>query len=129
MHGSCEGEPTDIRQKSAEGLAPVDTPRNDIGFGTIELYFQTRDDVKIWIIENQFGRRNLQPYTKTNLALQLEPLIAAKAKANQVASGGDRKSVLQKSVGPIEKVDTQKVSWVSCVHGSMRWSRSIAKCR
>jgi hypothetical protein len=82
--------------------------RNDIGFETIELYFQTRDDVKIWIIENQFGRRNLQPYTKTNLALQLEPLIAAKAKANQVASGKEYGKGCQISDKPIVSIDTKK---------------------
>jgi hypothetical protein len=65
---------------------------------------ETRDDVKIWIIENQFGRRNLQPYTKTNLALLLEPLIAAKAKANQ----GTRTDLCQISDKCIEVIDTKK---------------------
>jgi hypothetical protein len=58
--------------------------RNDLGFETVQMQFESRDDVKIWIIKNQFGRRNLQPYTRVNLNLQLEPLIAAKAKANQI---------------------------------------------
>lgn len=78
--------------------------RNKIGFETIEMEFTTRDDVKIWIIENQFGRRNLQPYTKTNLALQLEPLIAKKAKANQ----GTRTDIPQKSAECLAPVDTRQ---------------------
>ena len=83
--------------------------RNDIGFETIELYFQTRDDVKIWIIENQFGRRNLQPYTRTNLHLALEPLIAAKAKANQVLRKGEQAgATCQISDKLMQTIDTKK---------------------
>jgi ParB-like chromosome segregation protein Spo0J len=62
--------------------------RRGLEFKTIAMHFNSRDDAKIWIIENQFGRRNLQPFTRTNLALKLEPLIAAKAKENQRLSEG-----------------------------------------
>jgi N6-adenosine-specific RNA methylase IME4 len=34
-----------------------------------------RTAAKVWIIHNQFGRRNLQPYQRAELALKLEPLI------------------------------------------------------
>ena len=78
--------------------------RLGIKFDTVEVEFDSRDDAKIWIIENQFGRRNLQPYTKTNLALQLEPLIAKKAKANQ----GTRTDICQISDKCIETIDTKK---------------------
>lgn len=73
--------------------------RNKIGFECIPMLFDSREDAKIWIIKNQFGRRNLQPYTRTDLALLLEPLIAQKAKTNQVLSGGP---VPQKSAEPVE---------------------------
>jgi 16S rRNA G966 N2-methylase RsmD len=82
--------------------------RNKLGFETVEMEFESRDDAKIWIIENQFGRRNLQPFTKTNLALLLEPLIATKAKANQVAGGGGGKAGCQKSDKVVESIDTKK---------------------
>jgi len=59
----------------------------------------TRDEAKVWIIRNQFGRRNLQPFQRVELALKLEPLIASKAKENQRASGG---AVPQKSAEPVE---------------------------
>ena len=43
------------------------------------------------------------------LALQLEDVFKAKAKENQVLSGGDKKTVCQISDKPIiEKVDTKK---------------------
>lgn len=54
-----------------------------IAFKTSELVFGSKDAAKIWIIENQFGRRNLNSYQKSVLALQLEPLYAAEAKRRQ----------------------------------------------
>jgi phage N-6-adenine-methyltransferase len=43
---------------------------------------KNRDDVKLWIIKNQFGRRNLSDYQRAQLALQSKYLIAARAKEN-----------------------------------------------
>lgn len=60
-----------------------------IAFKTAEIVFGSKDAAKIWIIENQFGRRNLNSYQKSVLALQLEPLYAAEAKRRR---GGDRRS-------------------------------------
>ena len=56
--------------------------RHGLTFKTVEMQFPTRDDVKIWIIKNQFGRRNLSAYDRSILALKLKPVIAAKAKEN-----------------------------------------------
>lgn len=55
----------------------------------VEREFDSRDAAKIWIIEHQFGRRNLSKYDRSVLALQLEPLYAAEAKRRQSAAGGD----------------------------------------
>ena len=55
-----------------------------IAFKTAEREFDGRDAAKIWIIENQFARRNLNSYQKSALALQLEPLYAAEAKRKQI---------------------------------------------
>lgn len=85
-----------------------------IKFKTVEREFASRDAAKIWIIENQFGRRNLSAYDRSVLALQLEPLYAAEAKRRQVKSGGDRKSqtyqesVSQKSDEPISQLRTDE---------------------
>ena len=76
--------------------------------GLVGLGSNGARNVKIWIIENQFGRRNLQPYTKTNLALQLEPLIAFKAKANQSLSDGRGKKGCQISDNLNVAIDTKK---------------------
>lgn len=63
--------------------------KHGIWFRTTEREFESRDAAKIWIIENQFGRRNLSKYDRSVLALQLEPLYAAEAKRRQSAAGGD----------------------------------------
>ena len=68
-----------------------------LNFTTAEMQFATRDDAKIWIIKNQFGRRNLSAYDRSILALKLKPVIAAKAKEKQSESGG---AVPQKSAKP-----------------------------
>jgi hypothetical protein len=67
-----------------------------------------------WIILNQFGRRNLPAYERAKLALRLEPIIAARAKENQAAAGGDRKSEEAKPLCQIsdkaifEPIDTKR---------------------
>ena len=47
---------------------------NGISFKTVQKDFETRDDVKAWIIRNQWGRRNLTAYQRALLALKLETL-------------------------------------------------------
>lgn len=60
-----------------------------IAFKTAEIVFGSKDAAKIWIIENQFGRRNLNSYQKSVLALQLEPLYAAEARRRMLAGKSD----------------------------------------
>jgi hypothetical protein len=54
-----------------------------LSFKTTELDLPDRESVKIWIIKNQFGRRNLTVFQKIELVAGLKPLIAEKAKENQ----------------------------------------------
>jgi len=58
-----------------------------IKYDTVGVALDGRDDAKAWIICNQFGRRNLAPYQRAELALALEPLIRAKAKEKQRETG------------------------------------------
>lgn len=54
-----------------------------IPFGTIEQACADRDAAKLWILQHQLGRRNLNDFQKAELVIQLEPLLAAQAKARQ----------------------------------------------
>lgn len=74
-----------------------------IPFQTINREFENRQAAIEWIIRNQFGRRNLTAYERARLALKLKPLIAARAKEKQRASGG---AVCQKSDKPV--IDTKR---------------------
>jgi DNA-binding XRE family transcriptional regulator len=73
-----------------------------IHFDVKRMQFANRNEAIRWIILNQFGRRNLSAYDRSILALKLKPMIAEKAKEQQV-----RKSVSQKSVEQ-KPIDTQK---------------------
>jgi hypothetical protein len=60
---------------------------------------------------NQFGRRNLSTYDRSLLAGRLKDVIAARAKENEIAGGGDKKSQSAKSGSPKlanPKIDTRE---------------------
>ena len=57
--------------------------RRKLEYKTRELALPDRDTAKRWIIQNQFGRRNLTPYQKAELALKLKPILEAQAKQRQ----------------------------------------------
>lgn len=76
--------------------------KHNIDFQIKEMKFNSLDDRKEaieWMIKNQFGRRNLSAYDRSVLALKLKPIIAGKAKVNQVKAGG---AVPQKSAKAID---------------------------
>ena len=84
----------------------------DLPFETNELYFKDENEVKEWMILNQFGRRNLSNYQRSVLALELESVFSAKAKEQQ----GKRTDIKQISAEskPIEtRKEVAKVANVS----------------
>jgi len=81
----------------------------DINFVTVEKKFADINAVKEWMINNQFGRRNLNNYQRSVLALQLEDVFKAKAKENLVLSGINYGKGTQISANPIiEKIETRQ---------------------
>lgn len=48
--------------------------KHDLGYKTVDMYFANEDEVCEWIIQNQIGRRNLEPNLKTLLIGQLHQL-------------------------------------------------------
>lgn len=76
--------------------------KHGLDFKTRDVAFDSESDAEIWIIKNQFGRRNLSKYDRSILALRLKPVIAERAKENERLGGkGSQKSVNHKT-------DTQK---------------------
>jgi len=73
-----------------------------IQFDVKHYYFSDRNAALIWMVSNQFARRNLSAYDRSVLALKIKPMFAERAKKQQI-----RKSVSQKSVEQ-KPIDTQK---------------------
>lgn len=90
--------------------------QHHIEFDVRQVSLPDRNAAKVWIIRNQFGRRNLTPYQRAELALKLEPLIAAKAKEKQRAAGG---AVVQKSGEPAVRTDKELARTAGVSHDTI----------
>jgi 16S rRNA G966 N2-methylase RsmD len=55
--------------------------KHDLDFKVLEKEFANEADVKIWIFKNQMARRNVPDFVKAEMAIRVEHLYAAKAKA------------------------------------------------
>ena len=53
-------------------------------FETESKEFESENDVREWMINNQFGRRNLSNYQRSVLALLLEDVFKERAKQQQI---------------------------------------------
>jgi 16S rRNA G966 N2-methylase RsmD len=76
--------------------------RLELPFEIDEMRFSDRSHAEEWIIRNQFGRRNLSAYVRTQLALRLEETISKRSRQ------GKRTDLSQKSVKSSPPLDTQK---------------------
>lgn len=68
-----------------------------IPFQVQAMDFQDRNEVISWIIKNQIGRRNLNLYNRSLVALKLEDIIAEQSKENQRLSQGRGKKGVKNS--------------------------------
>lgn len=57
----------------------------NLDFETKSKHFKNEEEVKEWMILNQFGRRNLSNYQRSVLALQLEEVFKEKAKERMLS--------------------------------------------
>ena len=56
----------------------------EIPFSYVEMHFEDKAAAKLWIIENQLGRRNVPDFVKCELVLPLEAELKAQAKKRQI---------------------------------------------
>lgn len=79
--------------------------KNDIPFKTTSIELENRNTAKMWIIKNQFGRRNISNYSKGILVLKLEEVFSEKAKDKEF----ERKTTFPKSEkSNLEEFNTMK---------------------
>ena len=74
--------------------------KHSLEFSVVEKDFLNENHVKEWMINNQFGRRNLSNYQRSVLALDLQGVFSDRAKEN-LSDGG-------KGCQITDKVDTKK---------------------
>lgn len=79
--------------------------RLELPFEIEEMRFSDRSHAEEWIIRNQFGRRNIAAYVRTQLALRLKETIAARANQNQ---RGGRGGALLSEKSPEARIDTRE---------------------
>lgn len=78
-----------------------------IPFEIKKYNFDTREEVKEWIIKNQLGRRNIPPFVRAELALKLKPMIAERAKEKQAEYHGNQHDGLHQKSDK-EQINTNK---------------------
>ena len=61
-----------------------------VEFEVRQIDFASREEAKVWIIENQLGRRNLNDAQRIELALCKEEMLRAMAKERLSCCGGDK---------------------------------------
>jgi hypothetical protein len=66
--------------------------KHNIPYSTSDRSFNSRDDARVWIINNQLGRRNLNDSDRIILAEKKAESLRVLAKENQSQAGGDKKS-------------------------------------
>jgi DNA modification methylase len=89
---------------------------HDINYETLEKEFDNIFLVKVWMIYNQFGRRNLSNYWRSVLALELEDVFKVKAKeikAEKISEFRKTGEISQISDKPDTKKDLAKIANVS----------------
>ena len=77
--------------------------KHNLPFATKSIDFEDRNEAMAWIIRNQFGRRNLNKFQRSELSIKLKKVISARAKKQQ----GARTDILQNSAKS-SPIDTRK---------------------
>ena len=57
---------------------------HQIPYQTVEHSCDSREEAMVWVIRNQFGRRNLPLYVRIELALALEPMLTGASETNRL---------------------------------------------
>lgn len=81
--------------------------RLGIAYQITAIELSDRDAAKLWILDNQLGRRNLIDYVRGVLALQKKAIHEARAKANQKARKGDQPGASPAKLPDLSPVNTR----------------------
>lgn len=76
----------------------ISAEHGGIPYRIVEKEFESRDDAKIWILQNQVGRRNIDKWVKYDLMKMLRDLITSKAK-QRIIDGAKGTPILAEAKG------------------------------
>ena len=105
--------------------------KHKIPFAIQEKNFSSRDDAMLWMLRNQLGRRNLNPYQRSELSLKFEPLLKAEARSRQATStGGDEPQLTQNSAEAGTKGETRKqlAKLAGVSHDTIKKVKKLREC-
>ncbi len=80
----------------------------EVIYKTTEIIFYDRNEAKLWIINNQLGRRNLNKADAIILAQKKSEVTAQAAKEKQKQAGGDKRSEEYKENASVKNDKTEK---------------------
>ncbi len=65
--------------------------KHKIAFQTVQKEFASRDEVILWMIQNQLGRRNLSEFQRIEIVRKYEEAVKAHAEQRMLAGKADPK--------------------------------------
>jgi N6-adenosine-specific RNA methylase IME4/ParB-like chromosome segregation protein Spo0J len=89
---------------------------HDINYETLEKEFDNLNDVKIYMVNNQLGRRNLQDFVRGELFSVIEDILKQKGKEKQLLTlnkglEAPVLSIIDKTEHNTQKIVAEKLGW------------------
>jgi DNA modification methylase len=101
---------------------------HDMNYETLEKEFENINRVKEWMINNQFGRRNLSNYQRSVLALHLDSVFKERAKEKMKLSEGkgiqksedlkEPEFIVMKEIGKVANVSHDTIAKVKKIEAN-----------
>jgi len=85
--------------------------KNNIDFKTLNMEFNNKDEVKLWMIDNQKGRRNLTDGWKFELAQHKKKLLEAKHEQDRVAARVSIVDTPEPVSGKTQRALAEELGW------------------
>ena len=98
--------------------------KHGLDYLTENIEFKDEQEAKIWIIDNQLGRRNLPPYARIELAKMKEPAIREEAEKRMLAGKVDP---TQKSAEGSGETRQQIAALAGVSHDTLRKATVISE--
>lgn len=109
--------------------------RHKLPYRVHHIKMDSRDAAKVWVLENQLGRRNLNVAQRVELALKLKPLLRAQTRESQrTSTGGSRPQLIpelgeaehpRRAAPPFRRVDKEIAKIAGVSHGTVQKTERV----